>query len=80
MGDDWIGIKLFAVWVKDLKRARERKGDHFVSTSSETRLDFHNFGRNQPSNGAGKDCVRSLNGQWHNDHCNRKHTFICEFP
>ena len=70
--DDWIGIKYF-------KEFGERRSDHFAYTSSKTELELQNWGRNQPSNGARKDCVCWLDGKWHNDHCNRKHSFICEF-
>ena len=61
---------------------KERRGvrsDKFVYTTSGSELEFQNWGPNQPNNDAIHNCVMLYKGQWYDNHCPRKTSFICEF-
>ena len=79
----WIGIRYL-----DFKLFSHRKfkeSDKYFYTSSRTKLEFQNWGRNQPRKhkttqiSKTRGCVVSFNGQWYNDDCEQKYSFICEF-
>ena len=80
----WIGIRLVGAPISRKHKSRWPKNindisDQYFYTSTRTKLEFQNWGRNQPRKITERGCVVSYNGQWFNDDCEQTYSFICEF-